>query len=405
MKRISNIFLFFILIFLIAISGTFCNQVKGKDRFENDTVYRAKRMPEHKKGSAKTGHSESSTKEPTPERLVNIKTEEAVLAPRYTLPPISGRTTFNATRMTYIYSPIGGRTVEIKAKLGDKVCKEAHMVTIESVELGQAQAAFVNSRAALTLAQQAYDRVKNLYEHGAIAKKSYQEAYNDLIKKKAKFEVARATLFTLGMDDSEVAELMKEDAKLTGRVSIESPISGTVVEQKTLLGMYIKPNDLLYTVADLSTLWVLGNVFEKDLSFLKLGKNVAVETLSYPGEFFPGKISYISDVIDPTTRTIKIRCEIDNTSGKLKPEMFVKINTLPDEGDMVLTVSSKALLTEGDKRIVIVEEGTGKYSKREVMVSSEREGVVQILSGLKPGERVVTEGNILLQAELAKSKS
>lgn len=340
-----------------------------------------------------------------PDKLAFIKTEEAVLMPRFTLPPISGRTTFDATRMTYVYSPIGGRIVEIKAKLGDKASKNDHMVIIESVELGLAQAAFVNSRAALVLSHQAYDRTKNLFEHGAIAKKQFQEASNDLIEKKSKFEVARATLVTLGMDEEEIAELMKEDAKVTASVSIESPISGTVVEQKTLLGMYIKPNDLLYTVADLSVLWALGNVFEKDIPLLVLGKGVTVETLSYPGEAFPGKITYISDVIDLTTRTVSIRCEIDNASGKLKPEMFININVLPDEKDKVLMVSSKAVLTEGDKRIVIVEKSPGQFVKREVKVGYEREDMSQILSGLSPGERVVTEGNILLQAELAKSES
>lgn len=393
---------YFTLLSLIATLGI-SYKVEGKAGLTGKAAL-AVNKPNPRKAKTKAGSTESATQEGTRDKSTYIKTEEAILTPRFTLPPINGHMAFNATRLTYIYSPIDGRIVEIKAKLGDKVSKDEHMVVIESVELGLAQAEFISSRAELALSEQAYERIKNLYEYGAVAKKQLQEAFNDLTAKKSKFGASRLKLLTLGMDENEVAALMVPDAKVTARTEIESPISGTTVEQKTLMGMYIKPNDLLYTVADLSTLWALGNVFEKDLLSLKLGKNVVIETISYPGETFPGKVTYISDVIDPTTRTINIRCEIDNALGKLKPEMFVRINVLPDETDMVVTISNKALLTEGDKRIVIVEKSPGQYAKKVVEVGSEREGTVQILSGLSPGEKVVTEGNILLMPELAVSK-
>lgn len=392
------------LLYLIATPGIHCKQTEGKGSLVERTAYQAVGKTRPPKAHTKGGSTENTAKEGTQDKSAYVKTEEAILTPRFTLPPINGHMAFNATRLTFIYSPIDGRIVEIKAKLGDKVSKNEHMVVIESVELGLAQAEFISGRAELALSEQAYERIKNLYEYGAVAKKQLQEALNDLTAKKSKFEAARTKLITLGMDENEVAALTVPDAKVTAKVDIETPISGTVVEQKTQMGMYIKPNDLLYTVADLSTLWALGNVFEKDLLFLKLGKNVAIETISYPGETFPGKVTYISDVIDPTTRTINIRCEVDNALRKLKPEMFVKINVLPDETDMVVTISNKALLTEGDKRIVIVEKSPGQYAKKAVEVGSEREAIVQISSGLSPGERVVTEGNVFLMAELAISK-
>jgi len=186
---------------------------------------------------------------------------------------------------------------------------------------------------------------------------------------------------------------------------MRAPIAGTIVDRKIGPGQYVKPDmpDPLFMISDLTTLWVLVDVFESDVAAIHLNMPVEVAVSAYPNRMFPARISFISPTVDPTTRTVRVRCLVPNPNGLLKPDMFATIKIASAGQQDVPIVPASAVVVEGNDSLVFVVDGTGRFRRRNVQVGREVEGGLIVDSGLQPGEVIATRGALLLN-ELSKSK-
>ena len=216
-------------------------------------------------------------------------------------------------------------------------------------------------------------------------------------------KAAEDKLHLLGMTEKELSAIGKEHT-INSRVAIYSPISGAVIERHLTLGEVVEPVKPLFTVADLSNLWVIADVPEADVPKVKKGQSVAIVASAYPEKVFKGKLSYISEVIDPETRGVKVRAEVDNAKGALKPEMFATVRISTSEKEKALAVPESALQRDGDKSIVFVAIDEHEFEKRVVEVGPRFNGFHRILSGLNEGERVVVKGAFTLKSEGQKGE-
>jgi cobalt-zinc-cadmium efflux system membrane fusion protein len=185
-------------------------------------------------------------------------------------------------------------------------------------------------------------------------------------------------------------------------VALRAQVAGTIVERNVLVGQEVRADQAtpLLTVSNLDTVWVQGDAYEQDLSLVAVGDDVTIRVPAYPGQTFPGKVAYVGDVVDPATRTVKVRCVADNKSRKLKPEMFAKVDVLNAPDRKLVLVPAQAVLNEGEKTIVIVASEGNVFRARRVDVGPEAEGRVRVLDGLRPGEKIVTDGAIFMKREL-----
>lgn len=299
---------------------------------------------------------------------------------------LPGRLVWNEEKTVRIFPQLGGRVQSIAVDVGATVKTGQALATLSSPDYGQAQADARKAQADTQLATQALERNRVLREAGVIAEKDWQQAQNDTVRAQAEAERANQRLAGLGGGGN-------------GAYTLRSPLSGVVVERNLNLGMEFRPDQSaapLFVVTDPASLWIQLDAGEADLANLKKGEPLHIESKQYPGERFQGTIHHVADFVDPTTRTIKVRGEIANADRRLKGEMFV--NALIElAATQTLRVPASAVFLVGDKRHVFIEEGQGRYLRQQVEAGAERDGWVDILNGVKLGDKVVTEGNLHLQ--------
>jgi cobalt-zinc-cadmium efflux system membrane fusion protein len=321
-----------------------------------------------------------------------IKVETVAETAGATSVTLPGRVSFDEDHTQRVASPIDGRAVSLLAKLGDKVRAGQALIELSSPNVGQLQADAQKAMSDLALAEKAMERVHKLQGEGAVAEKDVAQAENDF--RKARSDSARTTaqLKALGVSPTDPAV----------NVALRAQIPGVVVERNVLVGQEVRADQAspLLTVTSLDTVWVLADAYEQDLSLVSEGDAVTIRVPAYPGETFAGKVGHIGEVVDPTTRTVKIRCLADNKAHKLKPEMFAKVDVLNAAGHKIILVPAQAVLNDGDKSIVIVASEGNVYRARRVEVGPETEGKVRLLSGLRPGEKIVTDGAIFMKREI-----
>lgn len=192
---------------------------------------------------------------------------------------------------------------------------------------------------------------------------------------------------------------LEESGQVKRTLHIHSPASGVVVKKNVQKGMFVKPGMNLYTIADLSKVWVYADVFEYEMSWISVGQRAEMTLAAYPGRVFKGKISFINPFMEPKTRTVKVRLEFDNPGRKLKPDMYANVILTSRRGKPVVVVPSEAVLLSGERSVVIVSRGKGKFTPREVTLGVEAGGLFEVISGLEEGEEIVTSAHFLIDSE------
>jgi cobalt-zinc-cadmium efflux system membrane fusion protein len=330
--------------------------------------------------------------DPGSPRLDFVKVEVVKESDAAPLVQLTGRVTFDEDHTQRVASPIDGRAVNLLVKQGDKVRSGQPLIELSSPSVGQVQADAQKAQSDLLVAQKAIDRAHTLKADGAISDKEVAQAEADF--RKARADVARtsAQLRSLGISASEPAT----------NVALHAQVGGTVVSRDVLVGQEVRADQAqpLVTITNLDTVWVLADVYEQDLGLVQEGAEVVVRVPAYPGVDFKGKVGHIGDVVDPTTRTVKLRCVVPNPGVKLKPEMFAKVELRDTSGRKVIQIPAKAVLIDGDKNRVLVASEGNAFRPRQVEVGPELDGAVRVLSGLKPGEKIVTDGALFLKHEL-----
>lgn len=331
------------------------------------------------------------TLDPSSPALKFVKIEE--LKPSDAAPNVSltGRITFDEDRTQRVATPIDGRATAILVKLGDRVKPGQSLIELSSPQVGQLQADAQKTQQDLMVAQKTVDRVHKLKVDGAVSEKEVGQAEADLQKAKSDVGRTAAQLRSIGISASDPAVA----------VAIRAQVAGTVVERNVLVGQEVRADATtpLMTVTNLETVWVNADVYEQDLGLITSGAVVNVKVPAYPGDTFAGTVAHLGDVVDPTSRTVKLRCVVPNPNGKLKPEMFAKISLADAQGKQVLVIPARAVLNEAGKFRVIVVDGN-TFRPVGVDVGPEVDGRVRVLSGLKAGDKVVTDGALFLKHDI-----
>lgn len=343
------------------------------------------------------------TLKPEAQRLAEIAIEEVTLRSIQTELHVPGTIQPNESRLAHVGSRIPGRIVEVVAVLGDPVEKGQKLAVIDSPELGQVQLELLTARTRSIVAQKAYERAKALVEGKVIGTGEFQRREGEYLSSKAEAQAAEDRLGLLGMTENEIKSLGGENIARS-QVAILAPLAGRVIERHVAIGEVVEPVKTLFTIADLTILWGIADIPEKDLSKIKKGLTTEVSVAAYPEEHFKGKITYLSDSLDPSSRTLKVRVEVDNSKGKLKPEMFASFRILTEETEKALAVPKSAVQREGNQTIVFVAHEEKGFEKRVVELDREGQGYYKIVSGLKLGERIVTRGAFTLKSEALKNQ-
>jgi len=330
--------------------------------------------------------------------------------------PATGKVLVPEDRVAVIGPVNAGRIVRLFAGQGSRVQKGQKLADLESADIDQAEADYLkaladyenarrSSAAEIRLAQANYDRTKLLYEKTITAGKNLQTAEHDLEVAKAAGEssvngakatltAARRHLLILGLSSSTIDSLPKKP-DLAAVFSLNSPIAGTVIERNATVGASVGTDSNLFKIIDLSRVWIDANVFEKDLARVRMGQEVKVNLPALPGSTYTGRVILIDSVVDPETRTIKVRTEVANPDSRLKPDMFANVEIVTDLNRSAISIPQTAVLNDGGKTVVFVAEGNG-YQKREVHTGIQNGDRLEIVEGLSPGEKVVVKGNYLL---------
>jgi cobalt-zinc-cadmium efflux system membrane fusion protein len=359
---------------------------------------------EHKeKKEGHEGHEETGTLKMTAEvQKQNGVVVAAVKKQRLAgVVSVTGKVEANADKIAHVSPRISGKVVSVTASLGDGVSAGQALATLDSVELGEALNRYHQSKTKLTLAQANMERIKNLVEKKIAARK-------DILMAETDFKTAQTELHTdeerLSLYGISTSELKGENHKRP-LLPVRSPIGGTITEKHAIVGELSDPSKSLYTVADLSTVWVVVDINEKDLAKVHKGQAAIVTVGAFPDLKLKGRIAYIADQVDQATRTVKARIEVANPGRKLKPEMFATVElALPTDAPPVVVVTEDALQELDSKKVVFVAENEAEFAARQVQVGRSAGGLVEIVSGLKEGERYAVKGSFILKSEIKKGE-
>lgn len=308
----------------------------------------------------------------------------------------AGNVTYNAFRTTPVFSPIGGPVHEILVAPGQTVRAGEPLLTVNSPDFSAARSAYLKARDASFLADKIYTRSQDLYAHGALAEADLQQAETSRNQAQADLQASEDMLRALGIKDPEA--MVKNPPKTTLQVPLPAPVSGEVVERLVGPGQLLQAGATqVFTISDMSTVWVLVNVYQSDVAYVHVGDSVDITTDTYP-QVFHGKISYVAPALDPNTRTLQARIVTGNPKKILKKDMYVsavlQAGTIPN----ALTVPDAAVLRDTENMpFVYVQSGANQFARRLVKVGDSQDGRTLIAEGLKEGERVVGDGSLFLQ--------
>ncbi len=310
----------------------------------------------------------------------------------------------NMDRAAKISPRVVGKVVRITASQGDRVKAGQVLAYLDSMELDQTWADYIKALGKVELVRKNLLREETLFEKKVAPEKDVLRARQELGEAEADLNLAKERFRLLGVDISKFGS--SKDNGNHPLVPLTTPVSGVVLEKTVTQGEMVNSEKTLFAVADLSTLWVVIDVYEKDISRLRLGTGVKVSVTAFPEKTFKGKIAYISDVVDEKTRTEKARVTIDNSSGLLKPGMFasVMIEAAGSGTERLIAVPEETVIIDGTKRYVFVQTAPEKFQRKEIETGRSLGNKMEVKSGLKEGEPVAVKGAFILKSELKKGE-
>lgn len=353
---------------------------------------------------SEAGHGDADQLKLTAEAIeaAGIKTEEIAEVEIVDQLIVTATIRPNQDRITHVSPRVSGRIVTVQAKLGDPVKAGQALAVLDSLEVGEAHSAYLQAKTQLAVAKADFERAEKLHGDQIIAQKDHLRAHAEFEKTKASFAAAGDKLRMLGVNAAPA-----DDGRAVSTFPLSTPFAGTVIEKHAILGELAQPDKTIFTVADLSRLWIEANLFEKDLSRVRTGADAVVTVDAYPGEAFQGKLTYIAAVVDKESRTVQARVEVVNPGGRLKPEMFataaIRTSGTKDGTAKALLLPQEAVvLMQGQPTVFVAEDGG--FEPRPVELGDKLRGKVVVKSGIKSGEKVVTAGTYALKARLLKSQ-
>jgi RND family efflux transporter MFP subunit len=372
-------------------------------------------VPTPRHVGAEASASTSPTSEPTiaidPEaaRRAGIKSEavgEAILTGSAALGQVTtGVVQANAYRTTPVVSLVGGILRRVSVELGQNVNQGQTVAVVFSDELAMAQSRYLNALADLDEHHKHHARTIRLVEIGGASREELEQAITKLRTAESEVASQRQRLMLLGLSEKRIAQL-NTPAQVSSEVSLSAPVSGNVISRTANPGEVIQADKEVLRIADLSSVWVMGQVYEKDLGKVVVGSGASITSDAYPGRVFRGRVSYVDPTLDPATRTAQARIELANPRQALKIGMFVNVvfAALGGAESTTPVIPKSAVQNINNQQVVFVESRTpNTYAIRPVKLGPEVNGQYPVLEGLTVGERIVTEGSFLLRAEWLKA--
>lgn len=318
---------------------------------------------------------------------------------------LPGTVSYDMNNVAKVGSRVNGRIVQVFVKEGEYVKKSTALASIQSVDLGTTEAAYLKARARLEALKVQADRAKDLYERKVTSAKEYEMSLMDYKSVKAEMETSRNALENLGLNETEIANL--EAGKYNSKnLYIRTPISGTVTEREAIIGQAVNARDNLFTVADLSVLWINLEVYEKDLASIRVGNEAKVIPIGSKDESLKAVVSHVGDVIDPVKKTAEIRLEVRNSKGRLRPGQSVTATVV---GAMVTSSVNKAKVIPSNcihkiegENFIFVRNPDGSFSAKKIAIGKTYDNWVEVTDGVGSGEAIVEEGSFVLKSEYLK---
>jgi cobalt-zinc-cadmium efflux system membrane fusion protein len=307
---------------------------------------------------------------------------------------LTGTVAYNAFNTTPVITQVGGPVTRILVVPGEHVKTGQPMLEVSSPDYSQLLGAYLKAADSFRLAQKNYSRAQELYQHHANAERDLEQAESDRNQAQADLNAAEQGMKILGIKNP--ADLAK--APSSAQIPVLAPISGQVVERLVSPGQVVQAGQTqAFTISDLSTVWVLANVYQTDLAVVQSGENVVVQTDAYP-ETFHGKISYVSPALDPNTRTLQARIVVDNPGEKLKRDMYCTVSvTAGSLSNVIVVPNSSVLRDDNNQPFVYIANGANQFGRRDVELGASQDGQIQVLKGISVGEKVVGDGSLFLQ--------
>ncbi len=314
----------------------------------------------------------------------------------------------NEYKLTHVSPRIEGKAVKVIAELGDTVKPGQTLALLDSIELGYKKSAFLRARTNVQVDRKNYEREKRLFEQQISSEKDFLDAQGAYQRNLAAYQAAYEALELVGLSHEEIEKFIK-NPKHHHPLSVFpliAPQKGTIIARHVTPGEFVTPKDKPFTIADLTTVWILLDIYERDLAGVRAGADVRITVDAYPGETFRGAVVYLGNLVNPDTRTVSARVEIPNPDGRLRPGMFARATIVSSmsKGKKVLVVPQDAIQHIDEKPVAFVEEQPGTYQKRTVTLGAEDDPYVEIRDGLKEGERVVTKGSFYLKSIMLGEK-
>ena len=338
--------------------------------------------------------------------LAQVQRDRVALRPiKMALKAQGGKILANENRLAHLSPRVPGRIVAVYANLGDRVKEGDRLLLLDSPTFGEAQLEYQKAKTTLGVTEKALARAKALIDRGAIGAGEYQRREADYENARADLQHGEEKLHLLGMTEQEIEQLgaKKLPHAEVAQVSLRAPFTGEVIERNATVGEVVDPNKMLFTIADLSTVWVRADFPEQQAGRLKTGQTIELQVSAYPDTVFRGSITYVGAVIDPTTRTVTARADVANPDGQLRPEMFAEITLLTD-AQTVLSVPRAAVQQLAKRTVVFIVRGPRRFESREVTTAPASGDYFQVLSGLAADDEVVTGGSYALKSELLRER-
>jgi cobalt-zinc-cadmium efflux system membrane fusion protein len=308
-----------------------------------------------------------------------------------------GQIALNGDTTTQVFSPYSGRVVRVMASPGEYVKQGAPLLRIEASEFVQAQSDLINAAATLKLARINEERKHAAFESKGGSLQDWQQAQVDLTAAENAATSAKNRLRILGKTDEEIAA-MESTKKADATTYVVAPIGGVVTDRQVGPGQYIQAgaSNPVFSLGDLSTVWLVADVPETEAPFIERGQKVEVRVLALPGRVFEAKLTAIAAQVDPVTRRVPVRATIANPDGKLKPQMFASFSIITSGDSVAPAVPEEAIVREGEQVHVWVVGQNDTLALRSIRTGRSNDGMVEVLDGLKAGERVVTRGSLFI---------
>ena len=319
---------------------------------------------------------------------------------------VPGTVMSNAYRDTKVNALVGGIVRQVSVELGSLVEVGQPLAVIFSTELAEAQMKYLSMRAMLQADRQKRQRTEKLVELGAASRQELEDITAIHAAHETELAAARQRLLLLGLSDDRVAKL-ESASDVVSEVTVPSPTTGIVIGRSVNAGQVVSAGMDLFVVTDLSSVWVIGDLYEKDFAQVRVGSSATISIPAMPERSLRGRVAYIDPRIDLATRTAKVRVEVPNRDGQLRLGMFVTLSFQTGLSQRVTLVPRAAIQTVGERAVVYVsvEGEEAKFTERTVKLGTPVGEFVQVLDGLKPGEKVVTDGSFFLRAEATRTRS